>query len=259
MPLAFLLLFALLVLASVYYFGQHWAPVLAASSLFDSRLKLVLLVLGVLFVLTQLALGISLWRARRRGSPATGKPQRDWEWIWAGTAAIIFFGLNFAGALIFPVGSVLGPSTQKDAVRVEVTAEQFRWNFRYPGPDGRYGATRPALRDAAEGNPLGLDRSDAAAADDIVTATLAIPADRDVEITLRSHDVIHSFFVPSLRFKQDAMPGMDILLHIRAERPGDYDLVCAELCGIGHNSMNAKLRVLPPAEFDRWLAGARQR
>lgn len=256
MPLAFLLLFALLVLASVYYFGQHWAPVLAASSLFDPRLKMVLLVLGALFVVTQLALGISLWRARHRPVASSARPLRDWEWIWAGTAAVIFFGLNFAGALIFPVGTLLGPSPQKDSVRVEVTAEQFRWNFRYPGPDGRYGATKPSLRDAAEGNPLGLDRSDSAAADDIVTATLVIPTDRDVEITLRSHDVIHSFFVPSLRFKQDAVPGMDIFLHIRAERPGEYDLVCAELCGIGHNSMNAKVRVLPPDEFDRWLAEA---
>src|SRR5438045_7103065 len=102
-----------------------------------------------------------------------------------------------------------------DAVRVEVTGMQFAWYFRYPGPDGKFGATNPELEDASAGGEaaLGLDTKDGASKDDVVTGTMVVPVNREIEVILRSHDVIHSFFVPAMRFKQDAVPGLAIHMH----------------------------------------------
>jgi cytochrome c oxidase subunit 2 len=106
--------------------------------------------------------------------------------------------------------------------------------------------------DASEGNPLGLDKTDPAAKDDRVIAELVVPAGEEIEVDLRSMDVIHSFFVPELRFKQDAVPGMSIPAHFQFEHPGQYEIACAELCGLGHHQMNAKIRVLSREEFASW-------
>jgi hypothetical protein len=102
-------------------------------------------------------------------------------------------------------------------VQVEVTGMQFAWYFRYPGPDGKYGATSPKLMDPSAGGEaaVGLNTSDPAAKDDVVTGTMYMPVDREVDLSLRAVDVIHSFFVPSMRFKQDAVPGLNIHMHFR--------------------------------------------
>jgi cytochrome c oxidase subunit II len=144
------------------------------------------------------------------------------------------------------------------AVQVEVTGVQFDWYFRYPGADGVFGASRPELINAPAGNPLGLDPADPHAADDIVSAVLMLPAGRPVEITLRSIDVIHGFSIPGMRLKQDAIPGMTGHLEFTPAVPGDYPILCTQVCGLGHYRMQARLRVVSPADYDRWL-GARER
>ncbi len=140
------------------------------------------------------------------------------------------------------------------ALQVEVTGVQFQWYFRYPGPDGIYGVTKPALVSAPTGNPLGLDRADPRAADDIVSSILVLPAGQPVDITLRSQDVIHGFFVPGMRLKQDAIPGMAGMLRFTPATAGNYDILCSQVCGLGHWRMQARLRVVTPAQFDTWLA-----
>ena len=94
---------------------------------------------------------------------------------------------------------------------------QFAWYFRYPGPDGKFGRTSVKLMDPSAGGEaaVGLDTSDPAAKDDVVTGTMYLPVDREVDVSLRSVDVIHSFFVPNLRFKQDAVPGLNIHMHFK--------------------------------------------
>jgi cytochrome c oxidase subunit 2 len=140
-----------------------------------------------------------------------------------------------------------------DAVVIEVVGEQFAWNVRYPGADGRFGKNDPALYDAVA-NPLGLVSSDPAGADDVVVLnTVAVPVGQPIELQLGSKDVLHSFFVPALRIKQDTVPGMRIPLRFAATRTGTYDVPCAELCGLGHYRMKGTLRVLEPAEFAAWL------
>jgi cytochrome c oxidase subunit 2 len=149
------------------------------------------------------------------------------------------------------------PSTAQP-IQVEVTGVQFQWYFRYPGPDGIYGSTRPTLVSAPTGNPLGLDPTDPHSADDIVSAILILPANQPVNITLRSQDVIHGFFVPSMRLKQDAIPGMDGDLQFTPTKTGDYDILCSQVCGLGHYRMQARLRIVTPAQFQTWLAAREQ-
>ena len=133
---------------------------------------------------------------------------------------------------------------------VEVVAQQFQWNFHYPGKDNVFGRTDPKLIDDGALNFVGLDESDPNAKDDSVTTALAIPVNKPVELRLRSKDVIHSFWVPPLRFKQDLVPGMEIKVHFTATKVGKYELACAELCGQLHFKMKSFMLVLPDDEMD---------
>jgi cytochrome c oxidase subunit 2 len=139
------------------------------------------------------------------------------------------------------------------ALQVEVTGVQFQWYFRYPGRDGVYGTTKPNMVSAPTGNPLGLDASDPHAGDDVVSSVMMLPAGQPVEITLRTQDVIHGFFVPGMRLKQDAIPGMTGHLEFTPETPGDYVILCSQVCGLGHYRMQARMRVVSEAQFDAWL------
>jgi cytochrome c oxidase subunit 2 len=154
---------------------------------------------------------------------------------------------------------------ESDALVVQVTGEQFAWNVRYPGPDGAFGRTDIKLIDV-QTNPLGLDRDDQAAKDDVTTINqLYLPANRPVIVKLRSKDVIHSFGVPEFRVKQDAIPGLTIPIWFipnvtTAEmrtRTGNqefqYEIACAQLCGLGHYRMRGFVTVLEPSEFQTWM------
>jgi len=115
--------------------------------------------------------------------------------------------------------------------------------------------TNPDPRIAGLGEAaVGLDTSDPAAKDDVVTGTMYLPVDREVDVSLRSVDVIHSFFVPNLRFKQDAVPGLNIHLHFKPTAIGEYEILCAELCGLGHYKMHGMVHVVSQEDFDKWLA-----
>ena len=137
--------------------------------------------------------------------------------------------------------------------QLKLPRQQFAWNFRYAGPDGKFGRTKPELVSASTGNPVGLDPTDPASKDDIVSPVIAVPVGREVELIIRSQDVTHSFFVRELRLKQDAVPGMEIHMHFTANVPGTYDIVCAELCGLGHYRMHSTLTVMSEADFEKWL------
>jgi cytochrome c oxidase subunit II len=128
-------------------------------------------------------------------------------------------------------------------------AQQFQWNFHYAGRDNKFGRTDPQFIDDSALNFVGLDSSDAAAADDAVTTALVIPVNRPVELRLRSKDVIHNIWVPQLRFKQDLVPGMEIKVNFTANRVGKYELACAELCGQLHFKMKSYMLVLPDEEM----------
>jgi cytochrome c oxidase subunit 2 len=142
-------------------------------------------------------------------------------------------------------------------LEVRVVAQQFAWNMHYPGADGVFGKTSVELVDEAS-NPIGLDRSDRMAMDDIVSINqLHLPVDRPVTIYLSSKDVIHSFGLPVMRVKQDAIPGMEIPVTFTPVMTNDgeaWEIACAQLCGLSHYSMKGYLTVESEADFEAWLA-----
>jgi cytochrome c oxidase subunit 2 len=101
---------------------------------------------------------------------------------------------------------------------------------------------------------VGVDTNDPAAKDDTVVGTMVLPVNRQVELSLRAQDVIHSFFIPAMRFKQDAVPGLRIQMHFTPDKIGEYEIACAELCGLGHYKMHAVLRVVSEADYNSWLS-----
>ena len=155
--------------------------------------------------------------------------------------------------------------SQGDALVVQVTAEQFAWNVHYPGPDRVFGRTDLKLLDL-QSNPLGIDRSDPAAKDDVTTLNqLYLPVNRPVIVRLRSKDVIHSFGVPEFRVKQDAVPGLTIPIwfvptvttaEMRTQKGNpdfQYEIACAQLCGLGHARMRGFVTVQGAEEFQKWM------
>jgi cytochrome c oxidase subunit 2 len=154
---------------------------------------------------------------------------------------------------------------EKQALVVQVTAEQFAWNVHYPGPDRVFGRTDIKLIDL-QSNPLGVDRNDPAAKDDVTTLNqLYLPVNTPIIVRLRSKDVIHSFGVPEFRVKQDAVPGLTIPIwfipnvttaemRTRLSKPEfQYEIACAQLCGLGHARMRGFVTVTTGEEFQKWL------
>jgi len=140
---------------------------------------------------------------------------------------------------------------ESEATVVRVVAEQFAWNIHYPGPDGKFGRTDVKLVSAD--NPLGLDRSDPNAKDDITTINqLNLPVDRPVLVHLSSKDVIHSFGLYEMRVKQDAIPGMTIPVWFIPNRIGDYEIACSQLCGLGHFRMRGFITIQSAADYKKW-------
>ena len=144
----------------------------------------------------------------------------------------------------------------EESVEVHVVAEQFAWNFHYPGDDGAFGRRDINLIDLAT-NPLGLDMTDPAAQDDIVTVNeMHLPVNRPVIVRLTSKDVIHSFALPHMRVKQDAIPGLEIPLWFRPTKTGDYEISCAQLCGLSHYRMRGYLTIHSQEDYEAWRAEA---
>jgi cytochrome c oxidase subunit II len=140
----------------------------------------------------------------------------------------------------------------KDAILVHAIGQQFNWNFHLPGPDGQFG--RRDIAFLSNSNPLGLDPSDPAGKDDIVVlGELHVPVDRPVIIELSSKDVIHNFALPHMRMAQDAIPGQIIPMWFKPIKTGSYEVICGQLCGLGHYSMKGMLVVDNPAEYQAWL------
>ncbi len=261
MGLVLLIVIWLITFVSTYFFiaKTWWLPAgaSAAAAGIDHYFDVTYVVMGIVFVAAQVALGYFAWRYRDRGpsSPARySHGNNGLEIAWTVLTFILFVGLNLMSSSIW--ASERFRPAASGAVQVEVTGMQFAWYFRYPGPDGKFGATKPELIDPSAGgeSAVGLDTTDPASKDDIVTGTMYVPVGREVEVILRAQDVIHSFFIPSMRFKQDAVPGLAIRMHFTPIATGEYEIACAELCGLGHYKMHGMLKVVSPEEYDKWLA-----
>jgi len=251
MGLVLALAVAAITTATVWIAGARiwWfpPPITALGRMYDQHFVFTAALVGFFFVLGQALLIYVVLQGKNR------RRELGRRWIPAvmGVMVLLDVGLSKGASRIWHE-QMMTPAPA-DALRVEVMGQQFAWNMRYAGPDGRFGRTEPRLMNDSGGNPLGLDPKDPAAADDVVRTTLIVPVGRPVEVLLRSKDVLHSFFVRELRIKQDAVPGMLIRVKFQADQAGRYEICCAELCGLGHHRMRSYLEVVEPREFQKRL------
>jgi cytochrome c oxidase subunit II len=141
----------------------------------------------------------------------------------------------------------------EEAAQVEVVAQQWFWSYRLPGADGVLGRSDPRL--ISPENPLGVVPEDPQGADDLIvdSADLHLPIDRPVQMLLRSIDVLHNFYVPEFRGKMDMIPGMVTFFWFTPTRTGEYEVLCAELCGMSHYNMRGYVHVDTEADYATWL------
>ena len=248
----------LITLLSVWLFvsGRWWFPpaITEHGPAYDRQFLITILVVGVSFAAAQIALGYMVWRYRDTGSDRAlySHGNNRLEIIWTVITALIFIGLAVAGQRVW--AQLHFQPAPAGSARVEVLAQQFQWNFHYPGKDNTFGRTDPTLVRDSELNFIGLDEKDENAKDDAVVSSLIVPLNRPVELILRAKDVTHSIWVPPLRFKQDLVPGMAQHVHFTANKAGLYELACAELCGQLHFKMKSNMLVLPDNEYNELLA-----
>lgn len=245
----------IITLGSVWMFvGKHWWFPEAISEhgpAVDHQFLITILVCGVSFAAAQIGLGWMVWKYRdtpsaERATYSHGNNRL--EILWTIITAVVFISLAVMGQRVW--ASLHLHAAPPGSYQIQVVAQQFSWNFHYAGKDNVFGRTDPKLINDSSLNYVGLDETDPNAKDDSVVPTLVIPANRPVELILKSKDVTHSFWVPQLRFKQDLVPGMAIRVHFTVNKTGKYELACAELCGMNHYKMKSYMLVLPDNEFN---------
>jgi cytochrome c oxidase subunit II len=252
------LMFAFLAIGGVWYGSGVSLPELASrhGAGIDSMLRYLLLTVGGLFLVGYLALAVLIWRGARRERIGPRFASRRTELMLSGVLGLGMALIAEGGVLAIGIpvwAEYFDAAPNPDAILIDVTAQQFMWNVRYPGRDRTFGRTLPTLIDDAT-NPIGMDRNDPAAKDDVLTINeITVPVNRPVRIRLHSKDVIHSFFLPNFRVKQDAVPGMSPEVMFVPTRRGNYELACAELCGLAHYRMRGFFNVVTQQEFDEWL------
>lgn len=175
-------------------------------------------------------------------------------WPLAAIGAVIVGDAALLAGAAIPAWLARSAPPPATALEIRVVAEQFAWNIHYAGPDATFGSTSNALISAS--NPLGIDRSDPRARDDIgILNVLTLPIGRPVVVHLSSRDVIHSFALNEMRVKQDATPGSVVRTWFTPTRTGTWDIACAQLCGLGHYRMRGEYSVVTEAQWETWLAG----
>jgi cytochrome c oxidase subunit 2 len=196
----------------------------------DSLFYLIYYITGVAFILVTvlMVLFVVMYRERNDGRRATySHGNTTLEIIWTVIPAAIFIVLSFMSVNTWAKIKRNPPATDFE---IKVFAKQFNWDVSYPGPDGKLGTE----------DDIKFDND------------LHVPVNKIVRVHLGSSDVIHSFFIPNMRFKQDAVPGRTIVAWFEATKPGKYELPCAELCGFGHSGMKGWLHVHSAEDYKKW-------
>jgi cytochrome c oxidase subunit 2 len=215
---------------------QGWFPenISTYGADIDGVFYLIYYIVGFWFVLTQVAILTFVLRYRRRRAARAvyvrGDRWRELSWILLPAAVVLLLdlGIDAAGARVWDTVKVHLPAGD---IHLAVTAKQFEWLVTYPGADARLGTADDFSRNSE----------------------LHVPQGSTIRVTLRSEDVLHSFFLPNVRLKQDAVPGRAIDVWFKVTRTGTYELGCAELCGFGHHTMRGKFVVDTPEEYRRWV------
>jgi cytochrome c oxidase subunit 2 len=222
----------------------------------DDQLHETMLEAGISFVAAQLVLAFFIWSftGRKPGSALKNFP--------GGARGMVIAAFVFVGTEILALGilgqkawaNVYFTSSKPDAIQIQSQAEQFAYYFRYAGADGKFGAIHPDKIDPNSQNYFGLDpANEVEARDDIVSGELVVPVNREIQLLMHAKDVGHSFYVRELRIQQDYVPGLDLSVHFTATKIGRYEIVCTQLCGLGHYNMKAYLNVKSQEDYEKWL------
>src|SRR5437868_6537124 len=238
----------LIVIGSVlfHWLNPWWATPLASNwKQMDDTMTITLVITGIFFVVINLFVGYMVWRYRHReGAHAAYEPENRKLELWlAGGTTVGIMALLAPGLFVY--AEYLRPP--RDAMLVEVVGQQWAWGFRFPGPNGEMGTTD--TRFVGPGNPLGLNPADPNGQDDIIITgpELHLPVNRPIKVLLRSKDVLHDFYVPPIRARMNMVPGMVTSFWFTPIRTGRFDILCAQLCGVGHYNMRGHVVVEDPA------------
>ncbi len=217
-------------------FGLSWLPqdVSTFGPNIDSIIKLVIYIVGTAFILAEGTLLAFLILGRRheggRAFFVRGDSMRQLAWVLAPVVVVIFLDVAI-DVRAKPVWDLVKEESPAPGLTVKMAALQFGWEFTYPGPDGKFGT----------GNDL------------VQTTFLTIPTGQVIRLLMTSKDVIHSFYVPQLRLRQDVIPGREIPAWFEVTQPGTYEIGCSQLCGISHFAMKGVLKVLTPEDYQKWV------
>lgn len=248
-------LVAIVAASLLFHFVSPWhaTPLASNWQAMDDTLLITFVITGVFFVAINLFIVFAILRFRhrpgaRRRARGEADDSRLERWLIVGTTvgivALLAPGLAVYAEYIRPPA---------DAMTVEALSQQWQWRFRFPGDSGRLGGSD--VRFVAPDNPFGVDPADPEAHDDrlVVSHELHLPLGRPVRMLLRSHDVLHDFYVPQFRARMNIVPGMVTSFWFTPTEAGRYEILCAQLCGIGHFNMRGVVVVEEPAAFDAWL------
>ena len=215
-----------------WFYWSGWLPesVSTYGKEIDSMYELIYWITAVTFILVAVTMIAFLIKYRHReGRRATySHGNTTLEIVWTIVPALILVALT---AMSQPLWARIKYTTPQSDLTIQVLAKQFNWEITYAGPDGKFGTEDDKTFDNE----------------------MHVPVNKPVVVLLRSKDVIHSFFVPQFRMKQDAVPGREIRQWFEATKPGKYELPCAELCGFGHSGMKGWVFVHTPEEYQKWL------
>lgn len=229
-----------------------WSTPLASNwQQMDNTLTITLAITGFVFVFLNLFLVYTLLRfGHRKGRRAGYEPEnKKLEWWLTGVTTVGIVALLAPGLLVY-AEFVNVPA---NALKVEVLGQQWQWRFRFPGAGGKLGRSSIGLVSAT--NPFGIDPADRAGQDNILVNNneLHLPVNVPVEMLLRSQDVLHDFYVPPFRARMNMVPGMVTSFWFTPNKVGRYEVLCAQLCGVGHANMRGYVVVEEMANFKTWL------
>ena len=236
-----------------HFLSPWWATPLASNwKQMDDTLTITLVITGLFFVVINLLVGYIVWRFRHReGHRAAYEPENPRLERWLiGLSAVGIMALLAPGLIVY--ADYVRPP--REAMELEVVGQQWQWAFRFAGSAGQLGTSDPRFVNGA--NPLGLNPDDPNGQDDVIVVgpEVHLPLNRPVKVLLRSKDVLHDFYVPPFRARMNMVPGMVTSFWFTPTKVGRFDILCAQLCGVGHYNMRGIVVVEEPAAFNAWLA-----
>ena len=228
-----------------------WTPIASNWGYIDDTIIITFWVTGVVFVAVVGFMAYCAYRFRyREDRRAAYEPENNKLELWLTILTAVGVAVMLTPGLFVWNQYVTVP---EEAAELEAVGQQWQWSFRLPGKDGVLGTTSP--KNISDDNPFGMNADDPNGRDDVLIedSEIHIPIDKPLKVLLRSKDVLHDFYVPQFRAKMDIVPGMVTFFWFTPIRTGTFDLLCFELCGVGHHNMRGSVVVESESAYQAWL------